>query len=514
MTGPSRRSRRPSPLAAAVLLLAACAPAPSGTPSAVPSAPPASPAPTLATPGPSASGLALAAALRGAIDPGAIVDDLRRLEVITRENGGTRAAGTDGDAAATVFVADELRALGYDVTLHELTVPLFSELGPGRLEIDVPHGPGLVGGVDFKPVLFSPSGDVTAEVAAVGFDPAAAPGTEHGLGCDATDWDGFPVGAIALVQPGSCLARTVVEHAQVAGALGLVRSYPGWTAGRVLRPTLLDPRGITIPVIGATHAAGLALNDAAAEGHLVHLVTETTVAYLPSASVVAETPDGDPSRVLMLGAHLDGVIDGPGINDNGSGAMTILEIARRLAAVADDPGAAPAWKVRFAFWTAEEIGLWASLRYVAELDPAARSSIRAYLNFDMLGSLHGVRQVYDGGATGPAGSVAIRDLFGEAFEVEDLAWQPTAPGGSDHLPFEQAGIPIGGLFAGRNSLKTASQVELFGGTLDELLDPCYHLPCDTLDNVDPELLGQMARAAAWVVGHLASGEVDLDRPAL
>ena len=33
----------------------------------------------------------------------------------------------------------------------------------------------------------------------------------------------------------------------------------------------------------------------------------------------------------MLGAHLDSVMDGPGINDNGSGVAMLLELARALA---------------------------------------------------------------------------------------------------------------------------------------------------------------------------------------
>jgi len=68
-------------------------------------------------------------------------------------------------------------------------------------------------------------------------------------------------------------------------------------------------------------------------------------------------------------------------------------------------------------------------------------------------------------------------------------------------------IPVGGLFSGHNTAKTAAEVEAFGGTLGASLDPCYHLACDTLDNIDPESLADLARAGAWVTGYLASGEV-------
>jgi aminopeptidase Y len=510
MTRPAERRRSwPAAVAAAMLALAACSPAPpSATPAtSPPSAVDPTTSPSAGSPSPAAAP-ALATALRDAIDPGAIVDDLRQLETITRENGGTRAAGSDGYDVAASFVAEGLEGLGYQVTLQGIVAPLFGETGPGVLEIGVPRGPIFTGGLDFRAMLLSPSGDVTATVVALGFDPEAAPEAASAPGCDAADWADVPAGSIVLVQPGPCRIRTMVEHAQAAGAVGLVRSTPGWESGRVLRPTLIDPGGLTIPAIGATHQVGLALNDAAEEGHAVHLAIETVMVDRPTASVIAETPGGDPDHVVMIGGHLDSVIDSPGINDNGSGTMAVLEIARRLAALQVAGGPQPAFKVRVAFWAAEELGLWGSADYVSGLSPDDRARIVAYLNFDMLGSPNGVREVYRWDDEGSP-SRAIEGLFGAAFGLEDRAWDTIGAGGSDDLLFGQASIPIGGLFSGHNTLKTADQVAAFGGILGEPLDPCYHLPCDTLDNVDPEWLGQMARAAAWVVGALASGEVDL-----
>ena len=44
-------------------------------------------------------------------------------------------------------------------------------------------------------------------------------------------------------------------------------------------------------------------------------------------NVIAETAAGDPNRTVVVGAHLDSVAAGPGINDNGSGTAGVLEIA-------------------------------------------------------------------------------------------------------------------------------------------------------------------------------------------
>ena len=258
-------------------------------------------------------------------------------------------------------------------------------------------------------MLLSPSGDVTGPLYALGFDAGAGPGDRTGIGCDMAAWGDVPEGAIVLVQPGPCQVRTLVEHAQDAGAAALITAYPMWAPGQVRRPTLLDPDELVIPAVATTHQAGLALADAARVGDEVHLRTSTTTVMRPSNNVVAETPGGDADHVVMLGAHLDSAIDGPGINDNGTGVAVILEIARQLAALT---GGEPTWKVRVAFWTGEELGVWGSASYASSLSSSDRSSIAAYLNFDMLGSSSGVRQVYDATTLkNPASAVLERLLL-------------------------------------------------------------------------------------------------------
>ena len=411
------------------------------------------------------------------------------------------------------FVANELRRSGFDVELQPVTIPVFLQTAPSIMTTAAAGAPALEDLRDFKAMAFSGSGDVTAKVFALGFDPTARPGDRNGRGCDPADWSAIPTGVIVLVQAGPCRRHDVVVLAQAAGVRALVTTYADWSRDRILRPTLIEPDDIDMPVIGGTHAVGLALAQAALEGSLVHLVTATTVTREAAMNVIGETPGGDPAHVLMVGGHLDSVIDGPGINDNGSGTMTVLEIARELTALAKEnpSGVVVPWKVRVAFWAGEELGLFGSTAYVRTLDATAIASIRAYLNFDMLGSPNGVRAVYD-----PAGTLRDREgaviagLFSGALEAEGLTWRPeSVGGGSDQFPFDQAGIPVGGLFSGATELKTAEEATRFGGTADLPGDACYHLACDTAANVDPVLLEELARAAAWVVGRLASGEVAL-----
>ena len=501
--------RAAAPGVALLVAIAACQPVPSSAPtgSSAPSgAATAAASPIPATAGPAA---ALGAELRDAISGEDILADLARLDAIATANSGNRAAGSPGHDASAELVADALQAAGYEVSLEPIQVTAFRQDAPSVIEIQGGAAPELRDVRDYKAMLLSPSGDVTADLFALGFDPAAKPGDRNGLGCNPGDWSAVPAGVIALVQPGSCRRRDVVLNAQAAGVVGLITSYADWAPDHVLRPTLIEAGGLTIPAIGTTGAAGLALLAAAEAGRQVHVETHTTVAHAQTPNVIAETAGGDPAHVVMIGGHLDSVVDGPGINDNGTGTMSILEIARELPKL--EPDGAP-WKVRFAFWTGEEIGLLGSFAYVQALAPEDAATIEAYLNFDMIGSPNAVREIYDpAGTSRPMAGGVLQGLLAQGLAEMDLASEVVDIGGaSDHLAFDQvSGIPVGGLFSGASERKTEEEAGLFGGTAGAPADPCYHLACDTAANVDGETLEKLAKAAAWVLGRLASGEITL-----
>jgi Peptidase family M28/PA domain len=354
-------------------------------------------------------------------------------------------------------------------------------------------------------MVYSGSGDITAPVVAVGYqrgvDPETAAEHPRGRGC-AGDLPDDVRGTIVLVQAGACFRRAQVASAQERHAAAIVVAYPQWLPGFVLRPTLLTPDGIDIPVIGTTGALGDALADAADVGASVHLQVATRIQDQPVSNLIAETSGGDPNHVIVLGGHLDSALDGAGINDNGSGTMAIVEVARRLARLG-----APPVRVRFAFWAGEELGIYGSRHYVDALSPSDRGKFQAYLNFDMLASPNGGRLVYQD-SRGAAGSAGITSLFTGYFDSMRMSHEELdLSGASDQVEFAEAGIPTGGLFAGANDPKTPTEVQLFGGTAPELLDACYHRACDTQANVNRDLLDQMLRGIGYVTGELASGGV-------
>jgi aminopeptidase S len=203
---------------------------------------------------------------------------------------------------------------------------------------------------------------------------------------------------------------------------------------------------------------------------------------------------------VLLGAHLDSVANGPGINDNGSGSALVLEVARQARRLR----VRPTHGLRFAFWGAEELGLVGSTSYVEGLSTKQQGRILGVINLDMVGSPNFGRIVYDGNQ-GPSGSLRIENAFRAYFTARGLPVEEESLGGaSDHAAFARAGIPVGGLFTGADEPKSAAFARRFGGRADYSFDACYHKACDTVANVDLGIFGQMADAAAVVAVRLAS----------
>jgi Zn-dependent M28 family amino/carboxypeptidase len=474
-----------APLVALVVLVASC----TGEESPERS----SPAPD-ATPSPAPELRGLSRRIQRAVTVGGIVEHLRAFQAIADANGGTRASGTPGYDASVRYVARRLREAGYDVDLQEFTFPVFEETGPSRLQIT--GGQPFRRGSDYVPMLYSGAGDARGPVSPVDLDLDASSSTS---GCTDDDFSTFVSGHIALMQRGFCFFRDQAQNAEDAGATAAVIVQERERADEgAVRGTLTPSGASSIPVIGVSYDTGLALAAAADEGDEVIARVDSIVEDRTTRNVIAETDAGAASRVMMVGAHLDSVPDGPGINDNGSGSAVILELAEELAGVRTN------MRVRFAWWGAEEYGLLGSTHYVEETDGTrALDVVRAYLNFDMVGSPNFVRFVYDGNRIGSSAvkeSVRIESLFRRYFDARSLETRPIGlRDRSDHASFAATGIPVGGLFSGADGTKTEAQQEDFGGRAGRQHDPCYHLPCDDIDNVNRKVLHQMGDAIAHVV---------------
>lgn len=457
------------------------------------------------------------AKLRQAVTVEGILEHESALQSFADAAEGNRLSGAPGYDESAEYVAARAADAGFTVQVQEFDYPLGLLADFEAPALSIQGGTEFVGGIagaslggDFGSMFKSTpySVDVTAPVWAIDLAlPAVGPPNTSTSGCDAGDYAGVPVGAIIIVQRGTCTfaQKFTLADASPAAAMVLINEgQPGRTD-----PLWFNFDGIEIPTFAATVETGTELANGVLSGN-TGATARFKIDWRPgtytTTNVIAETTSGDANNVIVVGAHLDSVGVGPGINDNGSGSATILEIAEQMTKVK------PRNQVRFIWFGAEESGLLGSEAYVASLTDAQRSQIAAMLNFDMVGSPNFVRFVYDGDLSNspplpggaPDGSAQIERLFLDYFAGQGLVTEPTAfDGRSDYGPFLDAGIPAGGLFTGAEGIKTTQQAAVYGGVAGEQYDACYHQSCDDINNLSLVALDQMSDAAAHATISLA-----------
>ncbi|KAF2738950.1 Zn-dependent exopeptidase [Polyplosphaeria fusca] len=392
------------------------------------------------------------------------------LQDIADANGGNRAFGGAGHNATVDYLVKTLEETGgYEVSTQAF-VELFSA---ATVELSV-------GGTEYAGsyMTYGPSGTAGASLIKVA-----------NFGCNATDYPAEVSGNVAFISRGTCDFRVKATSAKAAGAMGTIiyNNVPGSLAGT------LGAVGDYAPTIGIDQDDGQAILAQLGSGTvsadlLVDAISENRTTW----NVVAETKEGDHDNVLTLGGHTDSVFAGPGINDDGSGTIGILTVAKALTNFKVKNA------VRFLFWSAEEYGKLGSFHYLRTLNGTISgnqtevSKIRAYLNFDMIASPNYVLGIYDGDGSafnlsGPAGSAKIERDFEKFYESKEKPHVPALFSfRSDYAAFLENGVPAGGLFTGAEVLKTEEEARLFGGEAGVALDANYHQAGDTVDNLSEE----------------------------
>lgn len=432
---------------------------------------------------------------------------LKAFQRLADRNGGHRAAGSPGYEASAAYVYDQLKKAGYDVeydtfdfTYSETLKDEFAVVSPEARDVEI------------YAMTFSkatPEGGLEAPLAAA---PVDADGTS---GCEPGDFAGGDyTGKVALIQRGGCDFAVKQGNAADAGAVAAV-IYNN-TAG-ALNGTLGDADAVKVPTGGITKAEGEALAALLAQGEVtVSVDIQMIVEPRTTRNVIAETRRGAEDRTVMLGAHLDSVPEGSGINDNASGSAALLEVAKELAKAEKKPRN----QVRFAFWSAEELSLVGSTDYVGRLTPRELRDIELYLNFDMVASPNYGLFVYDGDDSdgvgegpGPEGSAQLERQITDFMDKKGMPHEGTDfTGRSDYGPFIEVGIPSGGTFTGAEGTKTEAQAVKFGGTAGVAYDPCYHAACDDLDNISMPAFDANIDVIANAVGTYAHDVSSLREP--
>lgn len=215
-------------------------------------------------------------------------------------------------------------------------------------------------------------------------------------------------------------------------------------------------------------------------------------------------------EVLVVTAHYDhlGKRDDViyyGANDDGSGTVTVLELAEAFAK-AKAEGKGPRRSIIFMTVSGEEKGLWGSAYYTAH--PTVNSeSITANLNVDMVGrvdidrkamdSLNYVYVVGDDKISSES-KVLVQQVnskyikLGLDYKFNDPKDPQRIYYRSDHYNFAKIGVPI--IFF-----------------TDGVTKPDYHRPTDTVDKINYPLLAKRARLVFYVAWEMANREGQLKR---
>ena len=343
-------------------------------------------------------------------------------DVLELVNLGSREAGTQKSEKALAYLSLEYQKAGYETEVQTFTYPKFEDRGSSIVVNDNTISGRALNG--------SPAASPTASIVVV-----------PNLGRK-EDFARIDVsGKIAVVKRGEIRFSDKASNAEAAGAVGLiiVNNAPGNFVGT------LD-REINIPVLSISGDRGKSLlQDTSDKPRTLTLKIDTVRRLVTGRNLIARRANSTQPKVIV-GGHYDSVSGSPGANDNASGTAVVLELARRLAPT---PQADRIWFVAF---DGEEDGLHGSRAFVDKATPQFLSQLAAMMNFDMVGINNEL---------GISGTSSLIKLVENSSLTE-----MKAVGGSDHIPFAEAKIPV--LFFTRG------------------LDPNYHTPDDV--KVNPQLL--------------------------
>ncbi|KAL2151792.1 hypothetical protein VTH82DRAFT_6890 [Thermothelomyces myriococcoides] len=400
---------------------------------------------------------------------------LWNLNHIADTHGGNRAFGEPGFKASSDFILE--RAVTRFHNEFDTVVQAFNYTyaKTNQIKVTGPEGEDvIVVSPQYNPSTPLPDG-VTAPLVDTPVDD------ERGSACFPDQWEGIDAkGKLVLVKRGTCAVADKSALAKERGALGVIL-YNDEPGTDIIVPTLgAESIGKTVPIgiipsdVGENWKSRLADGEEVIVNLLVDAISDTRETW----NILAETKQGDPDKVIMLGAHLDSVQAGPGINDDGSGTAALLEILTAVRRYDGFPH-----KIRFAWWAAEESGLVGSLYYTSHLTEEEADRIKYYFNYDMIGSPHPDFEIASDDNSGVGPQLLEEYLVEQGKEIVHGGFGS----GSDFVGFLELGIPSTALHTGAGAP----------------FDACYHQACDNLDNIHWEALTINAKAAARAAARLA-----------
>ncbi len=222
----------------------------------------------------------------------------------------------------------------------------------------------------------------------------------------------------------------------------------------------------------------------------IRLKSDVIITQIPVRNIIGIIEGEASDQIIVVGAHYDhmGISDGiiwNGADDNGSGTVGVMTLAKALAAT----GVKPKKTIIFAFWTAEEKGLLGS-RYFVRNTSYPVNNIRLNLNFDMIGRYISETQKNGVVMTYTSSQRNFRELTEnnlKKFNIDlNVDYQPSddPPGGTDHRSFVEAGIPVMRFKPGHREQ--------------------YHTPYDEVATIDWDIMEKIIRISfvnLWILAN-------------
>ncbi|CAF3336383.1 unnamed protein product [Rotaria sp. Silwood2] len=453
-----------------------------------------------------------------------LIYHLKQLQIIADQSNGTRAIGTPGFDGTLNYIIEQLEQHTNLIVRHEyFTLKNCAVQGTPQLQSQIN---GFIENhthlIDFAHILFTPGANFDSFVRLISIP---------NLGCEDSDWMNISVtDAIVLVKRGVCTFPDKTQLAEKYRAKGLLMYNDGAASDRFQTVRYVRSHlNATIPGYFLSYYLGMKLVNAISNSSTntsIKMIFDVSDAEI--GNICADTPTGNKAATIVVGAHSDGVLDGSGINDNGSGSVGILVLALNLARLFEMTSLNYAqflYRVRFCWWGAEEVGLLGSIYHVeqaslptATIENGRLQDYLVYFNYDMLASPNSNFGILDSISIPPEtpnktlpGTNRITNLFQQWFNEQKLPWTRSGiGGGSDFVPFLTGGIASGGVNTGAGGLKSATErdqyADLLGtgnsGLANVAYDSCYHQQCDRINNVNPFAYEKVVKAAAYAIEYM------------
>lgn len=207
--------------------------------------------------------------------------------------------------------------------------------------------------------------------------------------------------------------------------------------------------------------------------------------------IVTKTGYLYPDTYVIIDGHYD-TKNGPGANDNGSGTVILLELARLIKDVPTE------YSIKFIHFSAEEIGLEGSEHYVNNVANPTNMDIKVLFNIDQVGGRGGQPNttiICERDQSPPNGNNAQSDIYTNELAVctqlySSLLTEISFAYGSDYVPFMQNGYVVTGFYEENESVVT-------------------HSINDSISNMDIPYLYQVTKASMGALLHFALADLDL-----